>query len=340
MEKTGDESPKNKVKFLCSYGGKVLPRPSDGVLKYVGGETRVVCVPRDITFSEMMKKVNGMVDGEVVFKYQVIPEELDALVTVRTDEDLKHMIEEHDRHGTSGSPLLRTFLFPSKALLVDTQIQMQGQPAAPHPVLSVEPYWLEQRYLDAINGIVRRTSPRSKYAPHSACSSPKSTSPDGHTNAESPFHTGLQQLQQSNTMQRVRSSPSLSNLTSTSSNNTQASLQPVDHGVCSSNNHSLQKSSSCHHYHHHPPLVGYRPIQEQGIGMGMGRSSPWNMNMMIDNNNNNLSSNTSSSRGVNYYYSTANRPHKAYAYHDDSAGHIKVERVHSVPRSPKMSIWE
>lgn len=51
MEKTGDESPKNKVKFLCSYGGKVLPRSSDGVLKYVGGETRVICVPRDVTFS-------------------------------------------------------------------------------------------------------------------------------------------------------------------------------------------------------------------------------------------------------------------------------------------------
>lgn len=50
----GDESPKNKVKFLCSYGGKVLPRPSDGVLKYVGGETRVICVPRDVTFSGIL----------------------------------------------------------------------------------------------------------------------------------------------------------------------------------------------------------------------------------------------------------------------------------------------
>lgn len=43
-------SPKNKVKFLCSHGGKILPRPSDGQLKYVGGETRVVAVPRNITF--------------------------------------------------------------------------------------------------------------------------------------------------------------------------------------------------------------------------------------------------------------------------------------------------
>lgn len=49
----GDESPRNKVKFLCSYGGKVLPRPSDGLLRYVGGETRVVSVPREITFPGM-----------------------------------------------------------------------------------------------------------------------------------------------------------------------------------------------------------------------------------------------------------------------------------------------
>ena len=47
----GTSSPKNKVKFLCSYGGKILPRPVDGKLKYVGGETRVVAVPSDITFS-------------------------------------------------------------------------------------------------------------------------------------------------------------------------------------------------------------------------------------------------------------------------------------------------
>lgn len=52
-DRMGEEalsSPKNKVKFLCSHGGKILPRPSDGQLKYVGGETRVVAVPRNITF--------------------------------------------------------------------------------------------------------------------------------------------------------------------------------------------------------------------------------------------------------------------------------------------------
>lgn len=47
----GTYSPMNKIKFLCSHGGNIIPRPGDGVLKYVGGETRVIGVPRDITFS-------------------------------------------------------------------------------------------------------------------------------------------------------------------------------------------------------------------------------------------------------------------------------------------------
>lgn len=44
-------SPKNKVKLLCSHGGKILPRTSDGQLKYVGGETRVITIPRDVSYS-------------------------------------------------------------------------------------------------------------------------------------------------------------------------------------------------------------------------------------------------------------------------------------------------
>ena len=37
---------------MCSHGGKILPRAVDGnLLKYVGGETRVVAVPREINFT-------------------------------------------------------------------------------------------------------------------------------------------------------------------------------------------------------------------------------------------------------------------------------------------------
>ncbi|KAJ0918189.1 hypothetical protein HanRHA438_Chr05g0214861 [Helianthus annuus] len=42
-EESGEDSVSGrKVKFLCSYGGKILPRPSDGVLRYVGGDTRIL----------------------------------------------------------------------------------------------------------------------------------------------------------------------------------------------------------------------------------------------------------------------------------------------------------
>lgn len=48
---SGLSSPNSRMKFLCSYGGKILPRTTDGHLKYVGGDTRVIAVPRDISFS-------------------------------------------------------------------------------------------------------------------------------------------------------------------------------------------------------------------------------------------------------------------------------------------------
>jgi hypothetical protein len=39
-----------RIKILCSFGGRIVPRPHDGVLKYIGGETRVLAVPRSIPF--------------------------------------------------------------------------------------------------------------------------------------------------------------------------------------------------------------------------------------------------------------------------------------------------
>ncbi|KAK1275356.1 hypothetical protein QJS04_geneDACA009977 [Acorus gramineus] len=68
------ESEAAQLKFLCSHGGKILPRPSDGQLKYVGGETRVLAVPRSISYEELMKKIeqryidalNGVVSAPTV----------------------------------------------------------------------------------------------------------------------------------------------------------------------------------------------------------------------------------------------------------------------------------
>jgi hypothetical protein len=40
----------NSVKFLCSYGGRILPRHSDGALRYVGGNNRVLSLDRSLQF--------------------------------------------------------------------------------------------------------------------------------------------------------------------------------------------------------------------------------------------------------------------------------------------------
>lgn len=125
-----------------------------------------------------MKKLTAVFDGDVVLKYQLAPEDLDVLVSVRTDEDLKHMVDEYDRLESEGTPKLRCFLFPSNPIVVETQ------------PFSTDPQAIEQRYLEAINGFVRSTSNGgAKFSPtnanrptfsiSSACSSPKSSSPDG-----------------------------------------------------------------------------------------------------------------------------------------------------------------
>lgn len=39
------------LKFLCSYGGKIRFRQTDGKLRYVGGLTRVLAVDRSVSYS-------------------------------------------------------------------------------------------------------------------------------------------------------------------------------------------------------------------------------------------------------------------------------------------------
>ncbi|XP_020082939.1 uncharacterized protein LOC109706495 [Ananas comosus] len=96
-----------RLKLLCSYGGKILPRPLDGQLKYVGGETRVLAVPRSVSFAELKGRIGSMFEArEVAVKYQLAPEELDVLVSVTCDEDLAHMLDEYDRSCPAAATLL------------------------------------------------------------------------------------------------------------------------------------------------------------------------------------------------------------------------------------------
>ncbi|CAA7408051.1 unnamed protein product [Spirodela intermedia] len=112
-----------KVKFLCSFGGKILPRPSDGVLRYVGGHTRIIALHRDASFQEVMLKMTEAFGGPAVIKYQLPDEDLDALVSVSCPEDFENMIEEYDKlveASAEGSAKLRVFL------LSPTELDISG----------------------------------------------------------------------------------------------------------------------------------------------------------------------------------------------------------------------
>ncbi|URD79551.1 PB1 domain containing protein [Musa troglodytarum] len=106
--------PTRAIKFLCSYGGKILPRYPDGKLRYVGGHTRLVAVDRSISFSELQVKLRELCGWDAVsLRCQLPKEDLDALVSVTSDEDLANLVEEYDIASRDRpSPLnIRAFLF-------------------------------------------------------------------------------------------------------------------------------------------------------------------------------------------------------------------------------------
>lgn len=131
-----------KVKLLCSFGGGVMPRPSDGALRYVGGQTRIVNVRRDVSFGELVQKMVDIYGQNVAIKYQLPEEDLDALVSVSCPDDLENMMDEYEKlleRSADGSAKLRVFLFP------------------PSDVGSVGFHigdWHDsgQKYVDAVNG--------------------------------------------------------------------------------------------------------------------------------------------------------------------------------------------
>ncbi|KAL9448489.1 hypothetical protein AB3S75_015888 [Citrus x aurantiifolia] len=311
-------SPRSRVKFLCSHGGKILPRAVDGNLKYVGGETRVVAVPREIKFSELMKKLSTIDDGDIVLKYQLIPEDLDSLVSVRNDEDVKHMMEEYDRHGSEGTPRLRAFLFPSTPVVVESQIP------------PMDPLAVEQRYIDAINGIVRTTT-NGRLTPikatrssclSSACSSPKSGSPDSMAVESMPHESILMDGYQNSrlSMHKVQSSPSLYNL---------------------SNPHLQSSSVSPHHFYqnpqhyyqnHHQPHPPYQPHRPAPLPVSTG---PVDLSRGPMGHGQALYHSRSYSASRNYL---GLGTHNKYAGFDESMyGCRRSETAGSLPHSPKKS---
>ncbi|XP_057453314.1 uncharacterized protein LOC130745183 isoform X2 [Lotus japonicus] len=108
----GSDSSSMMMKCLCSFGGKILPRPSDGKLRYVGGQTRILRLRKDISWQELRQKAMLIYNLVHVLKYQLPGEDLDALVSVSCDEDLQNMMEEYNILEDKEHPQkLRMFLF-------------------------------------------------------------------------------------------------------------------------------------------------------------------------------------------------------------------------------------
>ncbi|PON55978.1 Mitogen-activated protein kinase kinase kinase [Parasponia andersonii] len=149
-----------RVKFLCSFLGSILPRPQDGRLRYVGGETRIVSVPRDISFEELMNKMRELYEGVAVLKYQQPDEDLDALVSVVNDDDVINMMEEYDKLGSGdGFTRLRIFLFSHP-----------DQDASSH--YDGDERDTERRYVDALNNLNDGSDFRKQVLPDSPVMSP------------------------------------------------------------------------------------------------------------------------------------------------------------------------
>ncbi|KAM7479062.1 hypothetical protein LguiA_027275 [Lonicera macranthoides] len=134
-----------KVKFMCSYGGKIQPRPHDNQLSYMGGETKILAVDHNIKFSSLAAKLSAICDTDACFKYQLPGEDLDALISVTNDDDLEHMMHEYDRlYRASPKPArLRLFLFPANS---------QSLPATATQSLDSSEGKLErEQFVDALN---------------------------------------------------------------------------------------------------------------------------------------------------------------------------------------------
>lgn len=268
-----------------------------------------------------MKKLSAEFEGDMVLKYQVMPEDLDVLVTVRNNEDLKHMLDEHDRHETEGTLKLRAFLFPANPVVIE------------NPTTPIDRSAVEQRYVDAINGMIRSTGsfrlpPINANRPTfsvSACSSPKSISPESNTvESMPPEFTYMNGLHNSRLpMNRVHSSPSLYSLNT-----------PPHQSNSLSNQHIYQHHPLYYQqYHPHsyqpprPALDHHRLLPSLSFGrpdIGRAPIGP----------------------GLNQHYSsrhnTGSGSFSKYGYYDEHSAHgyRTADRSDSLPQSPRNKIME
>ncbi|KAG9132949.1 hypothetical protein Leryth_021843 [Lithospermum erythrorhizon] len=123
-----DKQSSGLIKFLYSYGGKIVPRRSDAKLRYIGGHTRVLSVERSITFAELMIKFGESCGESMILRCKLPSDELDVLVSIKFDEDLRNVIEEYDNFTISinQETKIRAILTPSNSLK-----KMASPPSSP-----------------------------------------------------------------------------------------------------------------------------------------------------------------------------------------------------------------
>ncbi|KAL8139112.1 hypothetical protein V2J09_005113 [Rumex salicifolius] len=140
----GDVSQHGKLRILCSFGGKILPRPSDAALRYVGGETHIISFSKKLSWHELLSKTSRICKHAHTIKYQLPGEDLDALISISSDEDLENMLEEYNvLQGVSGSQRLRIFLIPNS----ETRSHPCFETSSVHQCSS------DYEYVVAVNGI-------------------------------------------------------------------------------------------------------------------------------------------------------------------------------------------
>jgi hypothetical protein len=142
------------AKFLCSFGGSILPRPLDGCLRYVGGETRIVILPRDISYADLAARMRDLYKDADTIKYQQPDEDLDALVSVVNHDDVVNMMEEYDKVTATGEAFTRLRIF-----LFSQQLDDNAASVAVH--YNVDEQETERRYVDALNSLGDVRSPSS-----------------------------------------------------------------------------------------------------------------------------------------------------------------------------------
>lgn len=145
-----------KVKFLCSFGGSILPRPLDGRLRYARGDTRIVSSSRDISYRELLGKLQEIYDRELLtLKYQQPEDDLDFLVSVLCDDDVYHMMEEYDILDVGVGVLSKIQFFLFAAGEDDEHRNQQNEFRSKFSLIDgIDPRDSEQRYVDVLNSVV------------------------------------------------------------------------------------------------------------------------------------------------------------------------------------------